>query len=58
MNQKYIVTIFSMNKQEKTKQWYVECDTMQDVTRVLLTYKPLRGYEIVHYEIDPVEQLV
>jgi len=47
-----------LNDKDKRKNTYVECDSLVQVTRTLLKFKPTRGYEVVQVEIDPVEGLV
>ena len=53
MIEKFFVTIICWREEsEKFDQYEVECVDMVDVSRVLLTYKPKRGYELVNINID------
>ena len=47
-----------INDKDKRKSKNVECDSLVQVTRTLLRFKPTRGYEVVQVEIDPLEELI
>jgi hypothetical protein len=58
MIEKYYVTIITANDNGKTHDQGFECEDMVAVCRVLLTFKPKRGYDFVTSHIDRVEVLV
>ena len=57
-NKRYVVTFLMINDKDKRKSKNVECDSLVQVTRTLLRFKPTRGYEVVQVEIDPLEELI
>lgn len=53
MIEKFFVTIICWKEENnKFDQYEVECVDMVDVSRVLMTYKPKRGYDMVNVNID------
>lgn len=53
---KYGVFITMMNE-DKFAHNYLEAADMVGVARILITFKPKRGYEVVKVEIGEAEQL-
>jgi hypothetical protein len=48
---------FTCEKDGKFYHHYSEANTMVDVARMLITFKPKRGWEVVKVEIAESEQL-
>jgi hypothetical protein len=55
---KYYLTIITANDNQKLKEHGFECVDMVDLSRILLTFKPARGYDFVTAHIDRIEVLV
>lgn len=55
---KYLLTIHCENQVGIVSENEFELDTLVDVTRILLTFVPKRGYETFHYSIDKIPVLV
>jgi hypothetical protein len=58
MIEKYYLTIITANDNQKIKEVGFECRDMVDLSRILLTFKPARGYDFVTAHIDRIEVLV
>lgn len=52
------VTILCANEKEKIAETYVETDTLLGATRFINSFKPKRGYYVVHIMIEEVGRLV
>lgn len=50
----YIVTVHCENEKGKISESKHDCEDMIDVSRLLITYKPKRGYTLVNVIIDKV----
>lgn len=51
MREIWKVTIYSMNG-GKRDTYETECETKEEVARVIMTYKAKRRYEILKYRIE------
>lgn len=47
----FIVSIFSVNAQGKRSKFHDSCDDMGSVSRLILTYKPTRNYEVIEIRV-------
>ena len=47
MIQKFYVSIHQMNEKGQKKKFETECDSLQDLGRLLITFKPTRNYEVI-----------
>ncbi len=49
---RYFITIISFN--EKSKKFYKQEfeDTKEGISRIIMTYKPKKGYEVVNMIVD------
>lgn len=47
---RYDVTIYSINDEGKTKVYKTTSDTKVNVARILVSYKPPRGYKFDRFE--------
>ena len=56
--EKYYLTIITANDDGRTSEFGFECIDMIDVTRLLIGFKPKRGYDFVTAHIDRVEVLI
>lgn len=55
--EKWQVTITGLNDKGK-KDFYVDnVDTLEQVCRVIMTFKSKRGYEVVEYHVDRIDSL-
>jgi hypothetical protein len=52
------VTITSINNSGKLEQNYIETDNLLGATRIMLTFKPKRGYRVIEHRIEEVGVLV
>jgi hypothetical protein len=52
------VTITSINNSGKLEQNYIETDNLLGATRIMLTFKPKRGYRVVEHRVEEVGVLV
>lgn len=50
----YRLEMFYVNKNGKVKNEMFICDDMVSVSRILLTFKPIRGYEFQGSEITAI----
>ena len=55
MIEKYYITIITANDNQKIHEQGFECKDMVDLSRVLIGFKPKRGYDFVTAHIDRVE---
>jgi hypothetical protein len=55
MIEKYYLTIITANDNQKIDEQGFECKDMVDLSRVLIGFKPKRGYDFVTAHIDRVE---
>lgn len=54
------VTITSVNDElnkTEVKRWD-DCEDLRNACRLIQTYRPKRGYKVVHYEIENLMSLV
>jgi hypothetical protein len=54
---KFLVTIIS-EKNNQTFEESFDCDNLVNVSRLMIAYKPKRGYEPIHFSVDVVETLI
>jgi len=52
------VTITSMNNDGKIDQRYIETESLLGATRIMLTFKPKRGYRVVQHRVEEVGVLL
>ena len=52
------VTITSRNNAGKVDLNYIETDSLVGATRIMLTFKPKRGYRVNDYRIEEVGVLI
>jgi hypothetical protein len=52
------VTIVSSNEKQKIVENYIETDTLLSATRIMNTFKPKRGYEVIQFRVEEVGVLV
>lgn len=57
MIEKFLVKIVA-EKNGKLEIFEDEADDMKSVCRMVLTFKPKRGYEVFHVMVDKVEGIV
>lgn len=57
MKEKFLVKIVA-EKNGKLQVFEDESDDMKNVCRMILTFKPKRGYEVFHVMIDKVEGIL
>jgi hypothetical protein len=46
------------SKDNKTKEKYVETDKLLNATRIMNTWKPTRGWEVIQFRVEEVGRLV
>lgn len=54
----WVVTIYSSNKDEKIDIQTEEAESLYDAVRLVLRFKPKRGYSIFKYDIERCFRLV
>jgi hypothetical protein len=52
MIEKYYLTIFSSNDNQKIVENQFECKDMIEVSRLMLGFIPKRGYAAFQYQVD------
>ena len=57
MKEKFLVKIVC-EKNGRLQVFENEAEDMKNVVRMILTFKPKRGYEVFHVTIDKVEGIV
>lgn len=55
---KYCVRIASENEDGKVIENEFEAETVFSATRIIHTFKPKRGYEAFHWQVEKVEVLL
>ena len=58
MNEIYDLEIHCSNENGNRYKYNTECDNMQEVTRVLITFKPKRNYKVIEVFCSLVNRLV
>lgn len=53
-----VVRIDSVNEIGNIFQFETECNNQIDATRIALTYKPKKGFEIIHISFEFLKTLV
>lgn len=56
--EKLEVTISSVNAMGKEDHHTDHCENLINATRMILTFKPKRGYKVYSYHIEEIEMLV
>jgi hypothetical protein len=51
------VTVYE-SKDNKVKEKYVETDTLLSATRLMNTWKPTRGWDVIQFRVEEVGRLV
>lgn len=54
----FLIRITQINKSGKTHETTFECENMISVSRIILTFKAKRNYEIVEYLVTPYKTLI
>jgi hypothetical protein len=52
------VSITSVNNQMKPDFHYIETDSLASAARIILTFKPKRGYRAIEFKVEEVGVLV
>lgn len=53
-NKTYLITITSWNEKKKVYDQQVFEDDKQGITRIIMTFKPKKNYEVVNMIIDVI----
>jgi hypothetical protein len=52
------VWVIEQNQKGTVKEKYVETDTLLSATRIMNTWKPTRGCEVIQFRVEEVGRLV
>ena len=58
MNKQYDLEIHCSNENGRSYKYQVDCNNIQEVTRVLITFKPKRNYHIIEVFCSLVNRLI